>query len=44
MISPLTINLNGPLFIDHKLPPFDPLAHFCHNMLLSKNDGSILKL
>ena len=25
------MNLIGPLFIDHKHPPFDPLAHFCHS-------------
>ena len=24
------MNPIGPLFSDHKLPPFDPLAHFCH--------------
>ena len=30
------MNLIGPLFIDHKLPPFDPLAHFCQSPLLGK--------
>ena len=24
------MNLIGSLFIDHKLPPFDPLARLCH--------------